>query len=204
MYSKLKNLFIYSILASFLLLGGIKANAEAIYTSDYAHVISFETKKDLLSAMYWLQKNFNLHMEVIVVPNFEGKNPEGLMDFFYKQLASRSPQTSGKGIIVVSLDDLFVKMRFSESAEQLIPKSLQDELTNIAAQFLKQEDFNQAVQIPVRRIYQVFVPTAYQNSPQQAATSSSSFTILVLILILVAGGIGVGYWYYMRSKKVKS
>lgn len=173
--------------------------AVPMFISDYAHVVSHETKKQIDQSLLKIQNDHKLHMNIVIFANFEGKNPEGLMDYYYQQLLSQNPGIPGKAVLLISLDDLYVNLRISENVAPVITDEIKDSIILQASKDMRAENYSKMATEPVKTIYMLFNPDAQPVTPTTTKQSSSNGMLLLLLLLAAAGG-GAAFWF-MRKKK---
>lgn len=199
------NCKIYKILALITLLFTIsfKAHSVPIFVTDYTNTLSYTTKREITSSLLAFQNDYRLHMGIVVFANFEDKNPDGLMKYYYTQLNTQNPGIPGKAILLISLDDAYVNLQLSQNVEPIITDAVREKIIGTASQLLRQEQYTAMVKEPIRIINETFNPAATaQPQPTPAAANGSSFIRTLMMLILAGLCIAGGYfgWNWYKKK----
>jgi uncharacterized membrane protein YgcG len=160
--------------------------AAPAYIQDNAKVVSEDMASKLEKELASIEEKDRFHLEVVVIPNFYGRQPAAVVDAFNQQLAKNAPDISKRALLLIEIENGIVVIRPSPDIESAYDANSVKDITANVKLKLNDKNYDEAVRIGVAGMYHFYqkkFPSTAQVAPVN--TTKVLFNIILFVIVLI-------------------
>ncbi|MBI2791843.1 MAG: TPM domain-containing protein [Gammaproteobacteria bacterium] len=158
----------------------------ASFLQDNAKVVSPEMAEKLEKELGAIESRDGFHLEVVILPNFYGRQPEAVVNAFNEQLAKNAPNVDKRALLLIVTENGVVELRTTNNINSAFDaKSFKDISDNIKIK-LHEKNYDEMARIGIAGVY-YYYQKVFPNKPTKAAGSNNKqlFNIALFVILLI-------------------
>ncbi len=186
------------------------------YVNDFAGVLSADTRSQLESYCYQVEQKTQAQIAVVTIKSLDGEDIEGYANGLYRQWGIGDKKEKRGVLVLFAINDHKYRVEVGYGLEPILPDGKVGGFGREAVPFLKQNDYDGAVQLMTQRIGSVITggdagtTTGADAQDEPAPQSSRQGThinpflliigaIIFLIMICTRTGRAILFWWLLTG-----
>lgn len=174
------------LLSIILFLLSSSSYGASLHLQDNAKVVSPEMTDKLEKELSAMEARDGFHLEVVILPNFYGRQPEAVINAFNEQLAKNAPDVAKRALLLIVTENGVVELRTTSNIQAAFnAKSFKDISDNVKIK-LNEKNYDEMARVGMAGVY-YYYQKAFPNKPAKGADSNNKqlFNIALFVILLI-------------------